>query len=175
MVAGFLGTPFHYHSNWVSFSCIAAGALYSLSPWLRERIRGRARYVTWLAAGVLFSAGPILLFKPILVLTPFSILFVLFASRELWFASRVLTSAVLQTVGLCSYSLYLWQQVFLATPSRYIQMLPLALLPAVVAVSYFFIEKPCARLAHRLSAKVQARRRAPTTAATQQPPADNPA
>lgn len=166
---------YHWHNNWISFSCIASGALYSLSPRLRDLVRVRARYVSWLVVALLFGAGPILFFKPLLVLTPFFITFILFSARELPVISRVLTSAPLQAVGLCSYSLYLWQQVFLGRPTRYLEMPPLAALPVVVALSYFFIEKPCARLGHRLSAQVQARRRAPATAATQQPPADSPA
>ena len=157
LLTGFLIVRYHWHNNWISFSCIAAGALYSLSPRLRDLIRARASYLAWLIAGLLFSAGPVLFLKPLLVLTPFLILFILFSARELPLISRILTSAPLQAVGLCSYSLYLWQQVFLARPYQYIQMPPLAALPVVVALSYFFIERPCARLGHRLSARVQAR------------------
>lgn len=166
---------YHWHNNWISFSCIASGALYSLSPRMREFVRARASYISWFGVALLFGAGPILFFKPLLVLTPLFITFILFSARELRLVSRVLTSTPLQAVGLCSYSLYLWQQVFLGRPTRYVEMPPLAALPVVVALSYFLIEKPFAQLGHRLSAKVQARRRAPAAAATQQPPADNPA
>lgn len=179
LLTAFLLLPHHWHNNWISFSCIASGALYSLSPQLREFVRARASYLAWLVAGLLFSAGPVLFFKPLLVFTPFLIMFILFSSRELPIIRRILTSAPLQAVGLCSYSLYLWQQLFLARPSRYIEVLPLAALPVVVALSYFFIEKPCARLGHRLSALVQARRAVPAAVGSlsipQQPPADDPA
>jgi peptidoglycan/LPS O-acetylase OafA/YrhL len=157
LIGGFLVARHHWHNNWISFSCIASGALYSLSPRLREAIRARASYFAWLVAGLLFGIGPILFFKPLLMLTPFLILFILFSARELAMVSRVLTSAPLQAVGLCSYSLYLWQQAFLARPSQYLEMPPLAALPVVVGLSYFLIEKPCARMGHRLSALVQAR------------------
>lgn len=166
---------YHWHNNWISFSCIASGTLYSLSPRLRGFVRARASYMSWLGVALLFGLGPMLFFKPLLVLTPLFITFILFSARELPIVSRVLTSAPLQAVGLCSYSLYLWQQVFLGRPTQYIEMPPLAALPFVVALSYFCIEKPCARLGHRLSAQMQARRRIPAAAASQQPPADNPA
>ena len=165
LLGAFLLVRHHWHNNWISFACIASGALYSLSPRLRDLTRARASYVAWLVAGLLFGLGPVLFFKPLLVLTPFLILFLLFSARELTILSRVLTSAPLQAVGLCSYSLYLWQQLFLARPSRYLEMPPLAALPVVVALSYFLIEKPCARLGHRLSGLVQAKRALPAPSA----------
>jgi peptidoglycan/LPS O-acetylase OafA/YrhL len=160
LLGGLILVRYHWHNNWISFSCIAAGALYSLSPRLRDFIGAHASYAAWLIAGLLFGLGAILFLKPLLVLTPFLIMFILFSARELPLISRILTSMPLQAVGLCSYSLYLWQQVFLARPSQYNQMLPLAALPLLVALSYFLIEKPCARLGHRLSALVQGRRMA---------------
>jgi peptidoglycan/LPS O-acetylase OafA/YrhL len=177
LLTGFLIFRPHWHNNWISFSCIAAGALYSLSPRLRDLIRARANYLTWLVAGLLFSAGAVLFFKPLLVLTPFLIPFILFAARELPLVSGIVSSGPLQAVGLCSYSLYLWQQVFLGRPSWYIDMPPLIALPVVVALSYFFIERPCARLGHRLSARVQARSEVPAQSVrvAQQPSADEPA
>jgi peptidoglycan/LPS O-acetylase OafA/YrhL len=177
LIGGFLFAQHHWHNNWISFSCIACGALYSLWPRLRHAIRARASYIAWLMVGLAFALGPILFFKPLLALTPFLITFILFSPRELPLISRVLTSSPLQAVGLCSYSLYLWQQVFLGNPSRYIEMPPLIALPVVVALSYFLIEKPCARLGHRLSAAIQARSNEPppSFAAVQQPSADEPA
>ena len=173
LLGGLILVRYHWHNNWISFSCIASGALYALSPRYRQVIRARAGYGGWLLACFLFGLGPALYFKPLLVLTPFLITFILFSARELPVIVRLLTLPPLQAVGLCSYSLYLWQQLFLARPSRYIEMLPLAGLPLVVAASYFLVEKPCARLGHRLSARVQGRRSPVSSSGlSQQPPED---
>jgi len=149
----------HWHNNWISFSCIAAGALYALSPKVRDWVSRRASYSAWVAAGALFALGPALFLKPLLVLTPLLIVFVLFAARDLPLVSRLLQSGPLQAVGLCSYSLYLWQQLFLGRARLYAELPPLAALPVFVALSFFLIERPFARLGHRLSAMVQAPRR----------------
>lgn len=165
LLFAFLIMPYQWHSNWISFSCIASGALYSLSARLRDIIKRGSNYLLWIGAGLLFALGPVFLVKPLLVLTPLLILFILFAARELPLLRRVLESGPLQAVGLCSYSLYLWQQVFLAQPQAYHHQLPLAALPVVVALSFFLIERPCARIGHKLSAYLQTERPQAATSA----------
>ncbi|MGX5655288.1 acyltransferase family protein [Geodermatophilus nigrescens] len=70
--------------------------------------------------------------------------------------TRVLRWRVLTAAGLISYSLYLWQQVFLAPEGIALPVVgttPLAI-PAAFAVatlSYLFVEKPFLRLKDRLS------------------------
>ncbi len=69
---------------------------------------------------------------------------------------RVLRWRVLTAVGLISYSLYLWQQVFLAPEGIALPVVgttPLAVLAAfaVATLSYLLVERPFLRLKDRLS------------------------
>ena len=60
----------------------------------------------------------------------------------------------LSRLGLVSYGVYLWQQLFLAAPAKYLHPSILDYAPAclVVAVlSYFVLEKPLIRVGARLS------------------------
>lgn len=64
--------------------------------------------------------------------------------------------AVPQWLGRCSYSIYLWQQLFTGKPEFYGSIKPglpfnmIALL-GCAALSYYLIERPCIRLGHRIS------------------------
>ena len=74
----------------------------------------------------------------------------------------LLNTKPLVTVGVLSYSLYIWQQLFLNPTSNTIfNRLPLNLLlvVGVAALSYYFIESPFLRLRPLLSNWVQSRRR----------------
>lgn len=78
-------------------------------------------------------------------------------------AFKLLNSRFLVTVGVISYSLYVWQQLFLVHPFYADPMGPLGRFPlnllcafAVAACSYYFIEKPINGMGHRL-AKSKAR------------------
>jgi peptidoglycan/LPS O-acetylase OafA/YrhL len=65
-----------------------------------------------------------------------------------------------QAVGLTSYGIYLWQQLF-TMPAAYFPAQPsftrflLPLLGVIVPLSYFFVEKPAMRLGKSLSAKLR--------------------
>ena len=68
---------------------------------------------------------------------------------------RLLNWRPIASVGVLSYSLYLWQQLFLDRKSEsWINAFPQNLLFAVGAalLSYFLLEKPVERLRHRLRA-----------------------
>lgn len=70
---------------------------------------------------------------------------------------RVLELGWMRWIGRLSYSLYLWQQLFLVPGAKYpwstLQKFPLnyALLVGVAALSYRFVERPTIRLGHRLA------------------------
>jgi len=73
--------------------------------------------------------------------------------RETFF-TRLLESRPFVTVGILSYSLYLWQQAFLASTDAWINQWPLNLLWVVVAAvsSYLLIEAPFLRLKEKFKA-----------------------
>lgn len=73
-------------------------------------------------------------------------------------ASRLLETAPLRWIGRISYSLYLWQQLFLVPLARRAELGALHELPfnicaafACAALSYYVIERPAIRLGHRLA------------------------
>jgi peptidoglycan/LPS O-acetylase OafA/YrhL len=73
-------------------------------------------------------------------------------------AGRLLETKPMRWVGRISYSLYLWQSLFLvafgvARPFGIAQQLPLslALVFAFAAASYYWVERPMIRLGHRLA------------------------
>ena len=77
--------------------------------------------------------------------------------------ARFLETFPMRWIGRLSYSLYLWQQVFLVSasverplPFGVIQSLPLnvGMVFAVAAVSYYLVERPMIKVGHRLAAPV---------------------
>jgi peptidoglycan/LPS O-acetylase OafA/YrhL len=86
---------------------------------------------------------------------PMLIVYVIFAGREIAWVRDVLAMKPIQLIGLASYSIYLWQQLFLAKPDRYlVAPFPLWALPIVVVASVVLVERPFIRLGRRLSAVV---------------------
>ena len=63
---------------------------------------------------------------------------------------RVLNLGVVRHLGIISYSVYLWQQIFTGSQAR-LGLLTYALILAAAEVSYWLIEKPSARLRARLA------------------------
>ena len=81
--------------------------------------------------------------------------------------ARVLETSPMRWIGRLSYSLYLWQQVFLVSaavdrplPFGVVQSLPLnvGMVFAVAAISYYLVERPMIKVGHRLAAPVTAGR-----------------
>lgn len=142
-----------FHGNFTSFGCIAAGALYASSPTLRRGCLKTAATLPWLALVVLLlfsyrnpAAAVTAAFMPIVVV------YVIFAGSALGWVRWILESAPLQWIGLGSYSLYLWQQLFLARPGLYSgDPLPVVLLPIIVIASVWLIERPFQRIGRRWS------------------------
>jgi peptidoglycan/LPS O-acetylase OafA/YrhL len=69
---------------------------------------------------------------------------------------RVLNSRPFVVVGVGSYSIYLWQQLFMKDDGTLMRRFPynLPIVAAVAALSYFLVEKPFLRLRERLEPRV---------------------
>jgi peptidoglycan/LPS O-acetylase OafA/YrhL len=77
-------------------------------------------------------------------------------SPQTW-VGRILELGWMRWIGRLSYSLYLWQQLFLVPGATYpwsrLQTFPVncLVLFLIAALSYRFIERPIIRLGHRLA------------------------
>jgi peptidoglycan/LPS O-acetylase OafA/YrhL len=76
--------------------------------------------------------------------------------------SRILETSPMRWVGRISYSLYIWQQLFLGTirrplPLGILQEFPLNIVAVFIcaATSYYLLERPLVRIGHSLSARFQ--------------------
>ena len=147
--------------NWIdngaSFACIAFGGLYAASTRTRDYL---ARYgIFALIAGV--CVVPLLvvmhkamlahaLYRAVLLL---ALPIIIFSSYRLSILERSRLIRGLSYIGLVSYSLYLWQEVFAAPMENYLRpsLLHYAWLMIVFClISYFFVERPAIALGRRL-------------------------
>ena len=81
------------------------------------------------------------------ILIAIIILFSVYKSNGIWF--KMLNSRLLNYIGLLSYSLYLWQQLFtLNRPSLWVTKFPqnLVFITLAALFSYYAIEKPFLKL-----------------------------
>lgn len=154
MVIGLLIQAPPFQSNFLSFACIAAGALYATSESFRHVVQRASNGIVWLLVVAFLVVFPLTDLQLVArCLLPPLIVYTVFVGNQLKPVRAILESKPLQWLGLCSYSLYLWQQLFLASPSLYLKAAPpLVLLPVVVIASVWLVEKPFIRLGHRLSA-----------------------
>lgn len=93
--------------------------------------------------------------------------------RPLDWPGRILEASPLRWFGRLSYSLYLWQQLFLKSigspaipgPIGWLQLMPQSLACTLFCaiVSYYFIEKPMIRIGHRLASSPAYQPRAEAT------------
>lgn len=156
LLIAFLLSPYIWHSNYISFACIIAGVLYAVSPRVRNAIRRSAHPAAWIGVAALVIVGPMLPFgEKMQALLPFLIVYLIFGARHITVVRNVLGLRPFQILALGSYSLYLWQQLFLARPSSYDGDPPsLLLLPIAVVLSVIVIEQPLIRVARRLSMRM---------------------
>jgi peptidoglycan/LPS O-acetylase OafA/YrhL len=145
-----------------SLFCGCAMAFLLTQPATQDWLRLKFRFPAWL---LVLAAFPLCLwFEPFLtnfwiaIIIP--LLMVGTVLHPTWRISRILDLPALKWVGRISYSLYLWQQVFLvpsweSKPLGMLQHWPLNLLAltACACASYYLLEQPLVRIGHRLSAK----------------------
>jgi peptidoglycan/LPS O-acetylase OafA/YrhL len=140
------------------WGCVAALAIGD--PGQAERIRKSFRpWMAWMGAVlcmvcVIFFSQLTSLWLAILI--PVVLLGTLQHSE--WAVSRMLDHKVVRWVGRISYSLYLWQQIFLIPgweDRLWFQKGPWNLVATLIlaCASYWVIEKPCIALGRRLSSR----------------------
>jgi peptidoglycan/LPS O-acetylase OafA/YrhL len=144
------------------FACIGCGALLALHE---QKARSIASAVPgWLVAAValLLLSRPIHteavafgFYQTLAVPLAIGLVLVFSLDRGRWLRA-LLCSKPMHAVGLTSYGIYLWQQLFTAAPFFFTgagQLIPrfLPLLFVIVPLSYFFIEQPAMRRGRLLS------------------------
>jgi peptidoglycan/LPS O-acetylase OafA/YrhL len=143
------------------WGCFAAFLLHDprTSAWLQERF-GKAWFAGCFAAALAcvivysYLAGLWLA-----MLLP--MLLVLTLLHPEWLISRLLDLTPVRFVGRISYSLYLWQQLFLIPgwmPTSIAAFpLNLGLTFATAALSYYFVERPCIAYGRKLTDRLRGR------------------
>ncbi len=132
--------------------CGCAVALFWNQPTFARCLRRIAG--TWLVIAILAATAACLYWKPPGYFTMLAILMALLpaatVARPDAFVSRILESPALRWIGRISYSLYLWQEMFLPVfgvqPNFGRIQLPPWNIPAAflaAALSYYVIERPC--------------------------------
>lgn len=130
----------------------------------REKLRLQLRFWPWL--GMVAVALLSIIFYSNLTSMFLAVLIPMILAGTLlhpeWLFSRLLDSKPIAWVGRISYSLYIWQQLFLVPgweyPSHFWTRWPwnLAVILAVACTSYYFVETPLLRLGGRLAATLKA-------------------
>ena len=145
---------FEGRADQLAFGCLCALLQQRGSVALQGRIRSLAMPLAavLLCTAVALPPGSlrVVLFNTMLGAAITLLVHACTGTPGLWL-TRVLEFTPLRAIGLMSYSLYLWQQVWM---TRELQIpLPLALCGSLLcgAASYFFVERPGLRLRHRLS------------------------
>ena len=156
------------------FDGLACGAILALllfrprlRAWFEEKLTSRVFYSLLVATAVALTAfqSQSLRRSVSAIMIPLLIAHTVLRPRAI--PGRVLNSALLRWIGRLSYSLYIWQMLFLPEGVRTLgrlQDFPLSLLMPFVcaAASYYLIEKPMIRLGHHLAAVPEARRGYPS-------------
>jgi peptidoglycan/LPS O-acetylase OafA/YrhL len=165
-LAFFRFLTFEWVNNPLYFSCIAIGCLYSVSDRFRALI-SRAAGPWTIGASMLVVIGfPFASSWPPIqslleCLSPLCIAFIFFASFSPGSRLGTLVSTVsLQRLGVASYSLYLWQQIFtfpldIGPQTEFMRYTVLIFVFA--GASYYMVERPFIKLGHRLSRVIQRR------------------
>jgi peptidoglycan/LPS O-acetylase OafA/YrhL len=149
------------------FLCISCGVMTALHE---DKVRAVARKIP--AFVVLLLAAMLMLHTfadlnewkaalyQVLAVPPAIVLVLFFTvEQQSWLRSVLLTRPI-QGIGLTSYALYLWQQLFMGRPEVYFgagHFIPLLspLLCVIVPLSWFLIEKPAMRLGASLSRRLR--------------------
>jgi peptidoglycan/LPS O-acetylase OafA/YrhL len=124
-----------YLNAWTASALMALA--FVVTPYVYSKLEGRIAGAYGLA--VFYSIQPICIGAVLL--------YVVENSKS--FAGKILNTALLRHIGVISYSLYLWQQLF-TSPEMHLFPLGLLYLLIVAESSYWFIEQPALRLRSNL-------------------------
>lgn len=140
------------------WGCMLALALHDppTSAWLRERLTGWIFMATIVVAIILLTVFTSQAARRTIVAAVMPILIGHTVLHVEGLAGRLLELSPLRWVGRISYSLYIWQMVFLvqdARPLGVLQAFPLNLISPFVcaALSYYLLETPMVKLGHRVA------------------------
>jgi peptidoglycan/LPS O-acetylase OafA/YrhL len=149
-----------------SFPCIVTGALYACSNRAVLLVDRFATNRLVVSAVLLLLVQPFAASIPLVgallrPINPALVAFIFFGSlRKATLHTGLLAQGWLSKIGLVSYSLYLWQQLFTGRPpdgASSLMLVPfLFILPAVA--SYYLLERPMIRVGHSLSSAIIGRR-----------------
>lgn len=141
------------------WGCIVAIACFTpgLVTWLRKRLTGKVvllLVIIDLASNVIKGSHYYSFYEPII----FALVVVWPIMNDGSVLRRLLDSRPLSSIGRVSYSLYIWQELWLlypkaAMPFPHLQRLPVNIFMALACaiVSYNFIEQPAIRLGKRFA------------------------
>lgn len=143
----------------ILWGCAMAFALHN--PAIQQWIHKRCSIGVWLLMIVALVCS-VDQKPPLALMFVAAIIPVLLAGTMLhpeWLASRILETPLLAWIGRISFSLYLWQQIFLAAawepslPFGILQQWPVNLAATVVfaVTTYYVIERPLIRIGHELA------------------------
>lgn len=156
-----------------SFAYIAIGALIALSERAGKFIANVSTTSTIMISGAVIVFEPLMFPLPLVVhmieaAGPLLTAVVLFGTlnRRGGVLLRLVSSPILQKIGLISYSIYLWQQFSLAPnfwggldtgAARFYAIQPIIMLLMFVPISilsYTLLERPLIKLGHRISNRI---------------------
>jgi peptidoglycan/LPS O-acetylase OafA/YrhL len=141
----------------IMYGAIGALLIHTYRSLFEERLTGTVALVivgAALISCVVFPAMPVRR-TVIAAAMPFLIIFTVLRPRSI--LGRILELAPMQWIGRMSYSLYIWQMLFLVSGARalpFLQSFPVAFgcIPICALASYYLIERPMIKIGHSIAA-----------------------
>lgn len=150
---------YKFNSNSLAFCFIAVGCLFAASRSIQLFIVDNIRlfYLVLLLLMLVFAVS-FLDGAPQALIKVCILPIIVFGLANVAVARDFLSSPVIQSLGVTSYSTYLWQELFFGSPTEYSSSPPpILFLPIVVALSWTVVEKPSMRLGRWLSKRCLSR------------------
>jgi peptidoglycan/LPS O-acetylase OafA/YrhL len=142
------------------FACIGLGSLYAIDPKFKSFVQRNVSSRVTIASFILLFCQAAIVPTPMTkmfsgVVSPVAAFLILTETlREGSRLGRIVSWPVLKRIGLMSYSIYLWQQLFTANPRLYAGDTVLLFFPLLFFagwLSFRLIERPFVQLGHALT------------------------